>query len=158
LFFTLDVHLRELKKVWTDELVIEEVWKNFHGKADLQMGGFRSICESCSLLLDLQIRAHVDPQHWQPRHVSVVPGQGRGRGEDFGWIAFQIAKRVLGVAGRALDITQNVSKARRRGMPIFSKMRLDRFHASTDGREIVGHKNEVLIDARQMRQRDAEGR
>ncbi|KAI0293524.1 hypothetical protein BC826DRAFT_910535, partial [Russula brevipes] len=32
LFFTPDVHLRELKKVWTDELVIEEVWKNFMEK------------------------------------------------------------------------------------------------------------------------------
>jgi hypothetical protein len=28
LFFTPDVHLRELKKMWTDELVIEEVWRN----------------------------------------------------------------------------------------------------------------------------------
>ncbi|KAI0293519.1 hypothetical protein BC826DRAFT_1104964 [Russula brevipes] len=32
LFFTPDVHLRELKKVWMDELVIEEVWKNFMEK------------------------------------------------------------------------------------------------------------------------------
>ncbi|KAI0293521.1 hypothetical protein BC826DRAFT_374000 [Russula brevipes] len=32
LFFTPDVHLRELKKVWTDELVIEEVWKKFMEK------------------------------------------------------------------------------------------------------------------------------
>jgi hypothetical protein len=29
LFFTPDVHLRELKKVWADEIVIEEVWRNF---------------------------------------------------------------------------------------------------------------------------------
>ena len=28
LFFTPDVHLRELKKMWADELVIEEVWRN----------------------------------------------------------------------------------------------------------------------------------
>jgi hypothetical protein len=29
LFFTPDVHLRELKKVWADDIVIEEVWRNF---------------------------------------------------------------------------------------------------------------------------------
>ncbi|KAI0293045.1 hypothetical protein BC826DRAFT_1143101 [Russula brevipes] len=29
LFFAPDVHLRELKKVWADKLVIEEVWKKF---------------------------------------------------------------------------------------------------------------------------------
>ena len=29
LFFTPDVHFRELKKVWADEVVIEEIWKNF---------------------------------------------------------------------------------------------------------------------------------
>jgi len=29
LFFTPDVHLRELKKVWADELIIEETWKGF---------------------------------------------------------------------------------------------------------------------------------
>lgn len=32
LFYTPDMHLRELKKVWADELVIEEVWKNFMQK------------------------------------------------------------------------------------------------------------------------------
>ena len=32
LFFTPDVHLRELKKVWADELIIEEVWRNFMQK------------------------------------------------------------------------------------------------------------------------------
>jgi hypothetical protein len=31
-FFTPDVHLRELKKVWADRIVIEEVWKNFMQK------------------------------------------------------------------------------------------------------------------------------
>src|SRR6266852_2260493 len=29
LFFTPDVHLRELKRVWTDELIIEEKWRSF---------------------------------------------------------------------------------------------------------------------------------
>jgi len=29
LFFLPDVHLRELAKVWADEVIIEEVWKNF---------------------------------------------------------------------------------------------------------------------------------
>jgi hypothetical protein len=29
LFFTPDVHLRELKRVWADELVIEEIWRGF---------------------------------------------------------------------------------------------------------------------------------
>lgn len=29
LFFTPDVHLRELKRVWADELIIEEVWRSF---------------------------------------------------------------------------------------------------------------------------------
>jgi hypothetical protein len=32
LFFAPDVHLRDLSKVWADELVIEEVWKNFMDK------------------------------------------------------------------------------------------------------------------------------
>ena len=32
LFFTPDVHLRELKRVWADELIIEEVWRNFMQK------------------------------------------------------------------------------------------------------------------------------
>lgn len=32
LFFAPDVHLRDLLKVWADELVIEEVWKNFMDK------------------------------------------------------------------------------------------------------------------------------
>ncbi|KAI9511124.1 hypothetical protein F5148DRAFT_423388 [Russula earlei] len=32
LFFTPDVHLRELKKVWADELIIEEVWTKFMQK------------------------------------------------------------------------------------------------------------------------------
>ncbi|KAH9963109.1 hypothetical protein BJV74DRAFT_335849 [Russula compacta] len=32
LFYTPDVHLRELRKVWADELVIEEVWKDFMQK------------------------------------------------------------------------------------------------------------------------------
>ena len=32
LFFTPDVHLRELKRVWTDELVIEEIWRSFMQK------------------------------------------------------------------------------------------------------------------------------
>jgi hypothetical protein len=31
LFFLPDVHLRELTNVWADELVIEEIWKNFMG-------------------------------------------------------------------------------------------------------------------------------
>jgi hypothetical protein len=70
LFFTPDVYLRE-PKVWTDELVIEEVWKNFHGKADLRMGGFRSMCE------------HVNNTGRRDMSVS-FPGLGRGRGEDFG--------------------------------------------------------------------------
>lgn len=29
LFFTPDVHLRELKRVWADELIIEETWMSF---------------------------------------------------------------------------------------------------------------------------------
>jgi hypothetical protein len=32
LFFTPDVHLRELKKVWTDDLIVEEVWRKFMEK------------------------------------------------------------------------------------------------------------------------------
>jgi hypothetical protein len=32
LFFLPDVHLRELAKVWADEVIIEEVWKNFMEK------------------------------------------------------------------------------------------------------------------------------
>jgi len=32
LFFTPDVHLRELKKVWADELIIEETWRSFMQK------------------------------------------------------------------------------------------------------------------------------
>jgi hypothetical protein len=32
LFFTPDVHLPELKGVWADEIIIEEVWKNFMQK------------------------------------------------------------------------------------------------------------------------------
>jgi len=32
LFFAPDVHLRDLSKVWADELVLEEVWKNFMDK------------------------------------------------------------------------------------------------------------------------------
>jgi hypothetical protein len=32
LFFTPDVHLRELRRVWADELIIEEVWRNFMQK------------------------------------------------------------------------------------------------------------------------------
>ena len=32
LFFTPDVHLRELKKVWTDEVIIEEIWRSFMQK------------------------------------------------------------------------------------------------------------------------------
>ena len=32
LFFLPDVHLRGLKKVWMDELIIEEVWKQFMQK------------------------------------------------------------------------------------------------------------------------------
>ncbi|KAH9993802.1 hypothetical protein BJV77DRAFT_944049, partial [Russula vinacea] len=32
LFFTPDVHLRELKNVWADDIVIEEVWRNFMQK------------------------------------------------------------------------------------------------------------------------------
>jgi len=32
LFFLPDVHLQELKKVWTDELIIEEVWMGFMQK------------------------------------------------------------------------------------------------------------------------------
>src|SRR5579863_652232 len=32
LFFAPDVHLRDLLKVWADELIIEEVWKNFMDK------------------------------------------------------------------------------------------------------------------------------
>ena len=29
LFFTPDVHLRELIRVWTDEIIIEETWRSF---------------------------------------------------------------------------------------------------------------------------------
>jgi hypothetical protein len=32
LFFLPDVHLRELAKVWADEVIIEEVWRNFMEK------------------------------------------------------------------------------------------------------------------------------
>jgi len=32
LFFTPDVHLRELGKVWADELIIEDVWRKFMQK------------------------------------------------------------------------------------------------------------------------------
>jgi hypothetical protein len=32
LFFLPNVHLRELAKVWADEVIIEEVWKNFMEK------------------------------------------------------------------------------------------------------------------------------
>jgi hypothetical protein len=32
LFFTPDVHLRELKRVWTDDLIVEEIWKCFMEK------------------------------------------------------------------------------------------------------------------------------
>jgi hypothetical protein len=32
LFFTPDVHLRELKNVWADDIIIEEVWRNFMQK------------------------------------------------------------------------------------------------------------------------------
>ena len=29
LFFTPDVYLRELTRVWTDEIIIEETWRSF---------------------------------------------------------------------------------------------------------------------------------
>ena len=32
LFFTPDVHLRELERVWADELNIEEIWRSFMQK------------------------------------------------------------------------------------------------------------------------------
>jgi len=32
LFFTPDVHLRELRKVWADEVIIEDVWRKFMQK------------------------------------------------------------------------------------------------------------------------------
>jgi len=32
LFFTPDVHLRELGKVWADEVIMEEVWRKFMQK------------------------------------------------------------------------------------------------------------------------------
>jgi hypothetical protein len=65
LFFTPDVHLRELKKVWTDELVIEEVWKNFMERLISEWVDFVLYVSYAPIYLTFKYVHHVDPQHWQ---------------------------------------------------------------------------------------------
>jgi len=58
LFFSPDVHLRDLSKVWTDELVIEEVWKNFMDKLVSEWVEFVLYVSNTRLLyLEIQKRA-----------------------------------------------------------------------------------------------------
>jgi hypothetical protein len=38
LFLAPEVHLREVEKLWTDEVIIETVWKSFMTKSIKRMG------------------------------------------------------------------------------------------------------------------------
>ena len=58
LFFTPDVHLRELRKVWADKVVIEEVWKNFMQKLISEWMEFVLYVSWVSFFLETQKEHH----------------------------------------------------------------------------------------------------
>ena len=63
LFFTPDVHLRELKKVWADELIIEEIWRNFMQKLVSEWMEFVLYVSGHSVFLRLRKRTTLTPQN-----------------------------------------------------------------------------------------------
>ena len=62
LFFAPDVHLRELKKVWADELIIEEVWRNFMQRLISEWVEFVLYVRCAFLFLRLTILTKIDSQ------------------------------------------------------------------------------------------------
>ena len=58
------MHLRELAKVWADELVIEEIWKNFMGRLVSEWAEFVLYVSRAVLSLDSKnVRRFDDPHN-----------------------------------------------------------------------------------------------
>lgn len=60
LFFTPDVHLRELKRVWADELIIEETWRSFVQKLVSEWGEFVLYVSRAFCFLGIKEEHHFD--------------------------------------------------------------------------------------------------
>ena len=60
LFFTPDVHLRELKRVWADELIIEEVWRSFVQKLVSEWEEFVLYVSCAFCFLEIKEEHHSD--------------------------------------------------------------------------------------------------
>ena len=87
LFFTPDVHLRELKRVWADELIIEEIWRNFMQKLVSEWVEFVLYvsCVFCFLEInnenrfgtktDSQLLCSLQMSHFLPSRASLLSQQ-----------------------------------------------------------------------------------
>ena len=60
LFFTPDVHFRGLKRVWADELIIEETWRNFIQKLVSEWVEFVLYVSYAFCFLEIQEECHFD--------------------------------------------------------------------------------------------------
>ena len=60
LFFTPDVHLRELKRVWADELIIEETWRSFIQKLVSEWVEFVLYVSYAFCFLEIQKESYFD--------------------------------------------------------------------------------------------------